>query len=75
MPDKKKKHPKNVKGKYYVDDNCVHCEACIMEAPDNFDLLSQSYVKKQPEDEIEIEMTEIARSVCPVEAIGNDGDE
>lgn len=75
MPDKNKKHPKNVNGKYYVDDKCVHCEACIMEAPETFDLSSQSFVKKQPADELEIEMAETARSVCPVEAIGNDGDD
>ena len=76
MADKTKKWPDNAPGKYYVDDQCIDCDACRAEAPDNFtrnDDNGYSYVVKQPGDEKEAAMCKAAMEACPVEAIGNDG--
>lgn len=77
MADKSAKQPQNIAGKYYVDDQCIACDACCVEAPDFFlmnDDDGHAYVAKQPTKENEIEECENALSACPVEAIGNDGD-
>ena len=76
MADKENKFSDNVAGKYYVDDQCIACDACTMEAPDYFkmdDVDGHAFVSKQPEDEQAIEECENALAACPVEAIGNDG--
>ena len=48
-----KKHPLNVIGKYYVDQNaCLDHECCADEAPINFKMdenIWSAYVFKQPE--------------------------
>jgi len=36
MPDKSAKLPENVPGKFYVDNQCIDCDACRATAPDNF---------------------------------------
>jgi ferredoxin len=77
MPDKEAKQPENVPGRYYVDEECIDCDLCREEAPDNFTRQEDegySYVYKQPENEEEEEMCKEAMDNCPVEAIGNDGD-
>lgn len=73
-----KKHPLNVKGKYYVDcDSCIdHC--CYDIAPTNFKLDEESYqtyVFKQPETSEEEKLCEEVVLYCPVEAVHNDGEE
>jgi len=76
MADATAKHPENVSGKYYVDDQCIDCDVCRETAPKNFmrqEDNGYSYVYKQPEnDEEEAQCTEAMES-CPVEAIGDDG--
>ncbi len=77
MADKTQKTPKNVPGKYYVDQNCVGCTACTLVAPDFFafdEETNVAYVCKQPNDEAQTDQCEQALGNCPVEAIGNDDD-
>ena len=76
MPDKKNKFEENEKGEFYVDRECIACDACVMSAPENFYLdedEGHAYVKKQPTTEEEKEQCEEALEGCPVEAIGDDG--
>ncbi len=76
MADKNKKWSNNVSGKYYVDDQCIDCDACRTEAPDNFirdDEHGYSFVFKQPASADEEEKCKAALEACPVEAIGTDG--
>lgn len=76
MAEKTNKWPDNVNGTFYVDDQCIDCDACRTEAPENFkrnDDDGYSYVYKQPENEKEKEQSQAAMEACPVEAIGNDG--
>lgn len=78
MADKSSILPENVPGKFYVDDQCIDCDACRATAPDNFerdDEKGYSFVSKQPEDETEFQLCIDALEGCPVEAIGDDGDE
>ena len=77
MAEKDSKHPQNAPGKYYVDEQCIACDACNVEAPIFFivdDDLGYAYVKKQPQSPEEINECENALAACPVESIGNDGD-
>lgn len=66
----------NVRGKFYVDRECIDCDVCRDTAPKNFtrnDDNGYSFVYKQPETPEELELCEEARDACPVEAIGDDG--
>jgi len=63
-------------GPYYVDTNCISCEACVQTAPDFFVMEDDSglaIVVKQPQNDDEKAECEEALEACPVEAIGNDG--
>ncbi len=79
MADKSDKVPENVPGKYYVDKTCVPCKTC-MDVDGVGSLLKynddESYVFffKQPESKAEETAAEDALAVCPVAAIGNDGE-
>ncbi len=76
MADKFDKHTENVAGKFYVDNTCIACNACLEEAPDNFDFdeyTENAYVFKQPSDGEEVKACRMAMEVCPVDAIGDDG--
>lgn len=76
MADPNNKVPKNAVGKYFVDDQCIACDACVVEAPHFFimdDEAGHAYVIKQPFTEAEINDCENALAGCPVEAIGNNG--
>ncbi len=78
MADCNDKVPENVPGKYYVDSNCIDCDVCRTTAPANFKANEEegySYVYKQPENEEEEALCQEAIESCPVEAIGDDGDE
>lgn len=78
MADKSLKLKDNVPGKFYVDETCIDCDACRATAPDNFtrnDEAGYSFVHKQPESEEEIQACKDAMDGCPVEAIGEDGEE
>jgi ferredoxin len=76
MADKANKFPDNAPGPYFVDDQCIACDACVNEAPGHFamnDEEGHAYVMKQPETEAEKAACEAAKEGCPVDAIGNDG--
>lgn len=76
MADKKNRQKENVPGLYYVDHECIACDACKMIAPKHFELDEENgyaYVIKQPENHEEKELCQEAMESCPVEAIGNDG--
>ncbi len=78
MAEKENKFPENAPGKFYVDDQCIDCDLCRETAPDFFTRNEDggySYVHKQPTTEDEIEQCMEALEGCPVEAIGDDGDE
>ncbi len=77
MADKENKLPKNKPGKFYVDDACIACDACVTSAPDNFEMDEDdgyAFVSRQPESPEEEEQCKEAMDGCPVESIGNDGD-
>ena len=78
MADKTDKVENNVPGKYYVDSNCIDCDVCRETAPNNFKADEDegySYVFSQPKDAEEEAQCQEAMESCPVEAIGDDGDE
>ena len=76
MADKNEKWPENKPGRYYVDQACIACDACVMTAPD-FYLMNENngyaYVSKQPSNPAEESLMVEAMEGCPVEAIGSDG--
>jgi len=76
MADKENKFPQNVEGIFYVDDSCIACDACVMEAANFFEMNDEeghAFVKKQPESEKDMQECINALDCCPVEAIGKDG--
>ena len=78
MPERNDRVKENVCGAYYVDSSCIDCDVCRDTAPQNFrrsDANSYSFVYKQPVSEEERAQCEEALLCCPVEAIGNDGEE
>lgn len=77
MADKNNKVEDNLPGKFYVDDQCIACDACVMEAPNFFSMNDDeghAYVKKQPAVPEELQNCMEALEACPVEAIGHDGE-
>ncbi len=78
MADKNDKLPENAPGKFFVDSTCIDCDACRATAPDNFARSEEngySYVSKQPANDEELQLCKDALEACPVEAIGDDGDQ
>ncbi len=78
MADRDDKVPGNVDGAYYVDSSCIDCGVCCEVAPDIFaqdDDEGFAYVKRQPDSEEETELAVEAMEECPVEAIGDDGED
>jgi len=78
MADSTDKLPDNVSGKFYVDSQCIDCDLCRQTAPANFERNEDegfSYVSKQPETPEEHKQCIEALEECPVEAIGEDGDD
>jgi ferredoxin len=77
MACKTNKYPENKAGRYYVDKECIACDACIMTAP-NFFAMDESdghaYVINQPSSPEDESLCKEALEGCPVEAIGNDGE-
>lgn len=76
MAEAADKVPENKKGKFYVDQQCIDCDLCRDVAPRNFtrdNTNGYSYVYKQPENAAEEAECEDALSMCPVDAIGENG--
>ncbi|MBI2522137.1 MAG: ferredoxin [Bdellovibrio sp.] len=77
MADKHNRWPENMPGRFYVDEQCIACEACLLEAPRFFTInkvLGYAYVFKQPKTPQEIDECLRACNICPVLAIGSDGE-
>ena len=78
MAELANKYDNNVAGRYFVDEQCIDCDLCRNTAPINFtrsDETGYSYVYKQPENEEEEAVCKEAMENCPVEAIGDFGEE
>jgi len=78
MADIANKYPENVAGKFYVDNQCIDCDLCRETAPNNFkrnDDGGYSFVYKQPGSTEEEAQCKEAKEGCPVEAIGDNGDQ
>ncbi|HEY0431513.1 MAG TPA: ferredoxin [Pyrinomonadaceae bacterium] len=78
MPERTDRVKENVPGAYYVDSTCIDCDVCRDTAPQNFcrsDANNYSFVYQQPLNEEELAACEEALLCCPVEAIGNDGEQ
>lgn len=59
-----------MKGDYFVNKDCIGCQACQDIAPNNFGIKDMmAYVSKQPKNETEREQCAGAKEDCPVEAI------
>lgn len=70
--------PQNVPGRYYVDDQCLDCDLCRELAPKNIrrhDEGGYAYVYRQPTTPEETAACEMGVWGCPMEAVGNDGDQ
>lgn len=78
MANPENKFPENVPGPFYVDDSCIACGVCEAEAPENFKLNDDgdhAFVYKQPENDDERDACVAALESCPVDAIGDDGEQ
>ena len=78
MAELDEKWPQNVKGKFYVDEQCIDCDLCRETAPENFTRNEDggcSFVYKQPTSQEETDLCMEALEGCPVEAIGEDGEQ
>ena len=76
MADKTMKVEGNVDGKWYIDENCIACEACLEFAEGYIEMdeeIGFCKVVKQPTDSEGEEAMVEAQESCPVEAIGDDG--
>ncbi len=76
MADKNQKFPQNIGGKFYVDDQCIACDACVIEAPNFFSMNTEeghAFVHAQPRTAEEEKNCMVALEECPVEAIGSNG--
>ena len=77
MAKKENKYPENVPGRFFVDKECIACDACVLAAADNFGMNADdghAFVKKQPSSPAEEDQCKEAMEGCPVEAIGNNGE-
>ncbi len=77
MADIKQKWTQNSPGKFFVDQTCIACDACVLAAPKNFKMDESdghAYVAEQPQTPEEIAACKEALDGCPVEAIGDFGD-
>ena len=74
---KNTKTAQNVPGPWYVDEECIACDACVLVAEQHFKINEEeayAYVYKQPQTPEETALCEEASSACPVEAIHKDGE-
>ena len=74
MAELEDKYEDNAEGRYFVDSECIDCDACREAAPNNFTRNQEegySFVCKQPEGQQEEDDCKEAMDGCPVEAIGD----
>ena len=78
MAERKESWEDNVPGKFYVDKRCILCSVCSDTAPENFrvsDDDDHDICFAQPQDVEELARCNEAMENCPVESIGDDGDQ
>ena len=78
MADRNQKLPESIGGKFYVDTKCIDCDLCRLTAPANFSRnegKGYSYVSKQPQTSEAEKLCLQAKTECPVDAIGDDGED
>lgn len=77
MASADKKQAANVPGRFFVDKECIDCDVCRLESPDFFTRHDDGYsfVYKQPTSPEEIKKVQDTIYSCPVEAIGDLGEE
>lgn len=76
MADLSQKWKDNIAGKYFVDQSCIACDACVLAAPNNFSMHEEdghAFLTKQPGSTQEEAACKEAMEGCPVEAIGDNG--
>jgi ferredoxin len=76
MADLSQKWKDNIAGKYFVDQSCIACDACVLAAPNNFSMHEEdghAFLTKQPGSVQEEAACKEAMEGCPVEAIGDNG--
>ena len=77
VANREDRYADNIAGSFYVDDQCIDCDACREAAPDFFkrnDEEGYSFVYAQPQTDAEKANCHEAMEGCPVEAIGDDGE-
>ena len=78
MAELDQKWKENKAGKMFVDQSCIACDACVLTAPKNFAMHEEdghAFIIHQPDSEEAEARCREAMEGCPVEAIGNDGEE
>jgi ferredoxin len=75
MADPARRHPLNAPGPRFVDLGCIACDTCTDISPEIFgrDADRRAYVRDQLPDEVAL--FRAALESCPVEAVGDEGDE
>ena len=66
----------NKKNTFYVDEECIACDACVLIAEKHFKIDEEkalAEVCRQPQNQEEYNLCQEAMETCPVEAIHNDG--
>ena len=77
MANKNESWKTNAKGRFYVDQTCIACDACCTTAPSHFAMDENdghAFLSKQPATPEEEMACKEAMEGCPVEAIGDDGE-
>ncbi|TGL77035.1 MBL fold metallo-hydrolase [Leptospira yasudae] len=73
MATLQKKRLENSPGNFYVDSTCIDCETCRILAPSTFsEKNGASYVRQQPETELEKNAALRALIACPTTSIGTE---
>lgn len=75
MARRDRRHPENADGEWFVDDRCIGCGASSSIAPGLIDLTSsgtQFAFVRQPANDSEAHLAELAAEVCPTRSIGTE---
>lgn len=73
MADLKRRHSRNIAGRFFVDTTCIDCDTCRWMAPGTFhDIGDQSAVYRQPTDDDAMLFAAQALLACPTASIGQE---
>ena len=71
-----KKTPQSIEGRFYINSNCINCSLCSAIAENIFATNHHDgyeYIKKQPQNEQEVELVGEVIQLCPANAIRDNG--